>query len=420
MRPNACACRRVAVAGLVAAQAASFAAAEAPQGIEPATARRPGLFRLGPVYLTPKLRLGTFGLDTNVFYTATDRQTDFTASVGPDLELVLPMRALSLELEGGLDYLYFARTASQRRWGGEGRARLEWARGRVAAGLERSFTRSFTRPSFEVDERVLLDQWLTIGELRVGVLGGLSLATRASRAEREVQNEGELRRRNLVASLTRDESLVVGELIQAVTPKTSLLLGGDLQLERFPRDPLRDADSNRAYAGLEVESQTRLSGRAVGGVRFYRPLAAAQGPQLHEPYADVGLSYRFGPRTALTTRFSRDLAGSAFEATSGPPVLRREVQELRLVKGLPARLDLELFGSLTRLRSLAPLRVDGPLGVQTALRNDKVWQGGADLGFRFRSHYRLGLAAAYADRRSTFEDFGLEGLLVGATLRYLP
>jgi hypothetical protein len=69
---------------------------------------------------------------------------------------------------------------------------------------------------------------------------------------------------------------------------------------------------------------------------------------------------------------------------------------------------------------LAPVTVDGPSGPQTAVRDDKVWEGGADLGFRFRSHYRLGFGVTYTDRRSSFDDFGIEGLLVGGTLKYIP
>jgi hypothetical protein len=130
--------------------------------------------------------------------------------------------------------------------------------------------------------------------------------------------------------------------------------------------------------------------------------------------------YRFAPQTQLGALASRDLVVSAFDPASGAPVLKYDIYELRLGKGLPAQFDLEFFGRFTRLRSLAPVTVDGPSGPQTAIRDDKVWEGGADLGFRFRSHYRLGFGATYTDRRSTFDDLGIEGLLLGATLKYLP
>lgn len=383
--------------------------------------QRPGLWRLGSLYITPKLRIGTLGLDSNVFYTPTERRADFTASAGPGLELVLPMSSLRLRLEGSADYLYFARTESQRRWGGSGLARLEWKRSRVLADVEEGFTRTFRRPNFEVDRRILQDQWAGHASLTVRIVGGLSVTVEGSRIDNEVKNDAEYRGADLRASLTRDETRVVGEIQQALTAKTSLLAGGDQQADRFPLDETRDADSNRAYSGFEIESRTRLSGRAVAGVRFYRPRDESRGRSIREPYADVALLYRFGPRTYLEARYNRDLVVSAFEFSSRPPTLSQQVYEVRFGKGLPARLDVQVFGGLTLLRSQSPVTVEEASGdTQTAIRDDEVWQGGADLGFRFRSHYRLGVGATYTDRRSTFVDFGIEGLLVGATLKYVP
>src|SRR5687768_17712118 len=108
-----------ALVALFLAQAA-FSAAE-PQATSPASAPStepggPGALRLGPAYFTPSLRISSLGLDTNVFYTATDRRTDFIAHGGPGLEMVLPLRgAFRLRADGTLGYLYFARTKSQRR-----------------------------------------------------------------------------------------------------------------------------------------------------------------------------------------------------------------------------------------------------------------------------------------------------------------
>jgi hypothetical protein len=394
------------------------AAAQTPH--EQPLEQRPGLWRAGSVYITPKLRIGTLGLDSNVFYTPTERQADFTASGGPGLEFVLPLGSLELRSEGYLDYLYFARTESQRRWSGGARGQLRWERGRVELDLEQAFTRTFQRPSFEVDRRVLQDQWTTRADLVVRMVGGLSLALQAARLENEVEEDAAFLGADLTTSLTREETKGVAELRQSLTPKTSLVLGGDQQADRFPLDESRDGDSNRVYGGFLVESTTRLSGRAVGGVRFYRPLDESRGEGFREPYVEASLEYVFGPRTELGARCLRDLHVSAFDPTSGAPLLTRESYELRLIKGLPARFDIQVFGSRTTLTSLASITVVGPGGSETAIRDDEVWQAGADLGFRFRSHYRLAFGATYTDRRSRFDDFGIEGLLLGATLTYIP
>jgi hypothetical protein len=105
----------------------AFAAAQEPAVEAPVAesqpAERPGLFRVGSFYLTPYLNIGSMGIDTNVFYTPTDRQTDFTASLGPGLEIVRPFgRESRFRLDGGLDYLYFAKTDWQRKLNGHGTA----------------------------------------------------------------------------------------------------------------------------------------------------------------------------------------------------------------------------------------------------------------------------------------------------------
>ena len=60
------------------------------------TPERPGLFRAGTFYLTPYIHIGSMGIDTNVFYTATDRQTDFTDRVTLGKNVIVGGRNSSL------------------------------------------------------------------------------------------------------------------------------------------------------------------------------------------------------------------------------------------------------------------------------------------------------------------------------------
>src|SRR5512147_1769950 len=122
MLPGVNRSRRAVCQGVLCVVALAGAAGWAEEPI----AARPGLFRVGALYLTPYLNIGALGIDTNVFYTATDRQTDFTASGGPGLEIVRPFgRESRFRLDGGLDYLYFARTDSQRKLNGYGTGQLD-------------------------------------------------------------------------------------------------------------------------------------------------------------------------------------------------------------------------------------------------------------------------------------------------------
>ncbi len=103
----------------------------------------------------PTCTSATLGIDTNVFYTPTDRQTDFTASGGPGLEIVKPFgRESRLRIDGGLDYLYFAKTESQRRLNGYGTALLDILGVKTRLAVEERYERTFSRPNYEVNDRV--------------------------------------------------------------------------------------------------------------------------------------------------------------------------------------------------------------------------------------------------------------------------
>jgi hypothetical protein len=386
---------------------------------------RPGLYRAGPFYLTPRLRIGTIGLDTNVFYSATDRQTDFTASGGPGLEVVLPVKSsLLLSAEGGVDYIYFLRTTSQRRLAGDGKGRMDLLGARAAAGVEGSYRRSFSRPNFEVDRRIVQDQQQGRVDGHVEVGERLDLRGEATATRLDVPDGQDFLGADLRRSMSRDTYLGRVTTAYRLTPKTSFLLEADHQVDRFLLDGSRDADSNRLGGGFEVVSATRLAGRALGGVRSFRLRPFGGGPrpeEVREPYAVVDLTYHFGPRTRFGVAYNRDLQYSAFTAVSGAPTIRIEGYRVRFDKGLVGALDLRLFGGLTKLRSDGPVRVAiGPGQTVTAIRDDEAWEGGADLGYTFRRHLRIGAAASYTERRSTIDDFGIEGLLVGGTITFTP
>ena len=88
---------------------------------------------------------------------------------------------------------------------------------------------------------------------------------------------------------------------------------------------------------------------------------------------------------------------------------------------LVGALDLRLFGGLTKLRSDGLVRVEfDPGDTVVAVRDDEAWEAGADLGYTFRKHLRIGAAASYVERRSTIDDFGIDGFLVGGTITFVP
>jgi hypothetical protein len=393
-------------------------AQEGPQ--EDLSAPSPGSFSLGPFYFTPRLKINTLGLDTNVFYTAVKRQTDLGGSGGPGLEVRLPLGpSLVFSTIGNVDYVFYLRTTSQRRFGGDAAGRLELKNDRVRALADETYSGIFERPSFEVDSRVFESVLATNAAVTVGVIGRLSLHGEGHLAR--YTYEGTFLGANLAATLDRQTDVAALGFEVAVTPKTALIAQGDYQTDRFVIATSRAADSNRLYGGFRIDSETRLFGRAVGGVRLFRPRDSPQSAGIIVPYGDVDLHYVFGPKTRLGLTYTQDLSFSAFEVTGPTSTLRTEVGRATLERVLFGNVDLRLNGGLTRLRTdglITIVRADG--SVATGKRSDTVEEGGANLGYRFRSRLRIGVGAQYVSRQSTFTDFGIQGLLLGATATFEP
>jgi hypothetical protein len=404
-------------AGLLAGGSRQAPAQETTTATEEPIAARPGLFRAGSWYLTPYLRIGSMGIDTNVFYTPTDRQTDFTASGGPGLEIVRPFgRQSRLRLDGGLDYLYFAKTDSQRKLNGYGTAQLDLVGVKTRLFVEERYQSSYGRPSFEVNERVQQETEGTQGFLRRNLGERLSLALLGSR-ERTTTDSQDYLGTDLGDTLTEDRYKARGELRIALSVKTQLVLGGEKEWYRYPRLPERDGDSARAFGGFRTGETALIVGQALAGYQWFR---LDTGGQRSGFYADVDAAWRISFKTKLGARYLRDIDYSAFSTAGPTPTNLNETLEAYLDKVLVSNVYFRLFGRLATLASDGAITIVTPDGIETAVRDDRVREAGAELGYQFRTRVRIGVTATYTTRKSPFETFGVEGLLAGLTVQYNP
>jgi hypothetical protein len=404
----------LAIAASVRGQDAPF-----PNPSPGAPLERPGLIRIGPIYVTPKLRIGPIGFDTNALWIPETQPRDFRAVGGPALEIVAPMGPARLTLEGGVTYTYYRKNRSERHWGNDARARLDWNRGLLGVKAEQRYDHDFGRPNVEVDRRIVQDRWRTRLDLEIASSSRLSVLPTIDVQRYVIPGHPDFGGTDLTRTLNRTEYRGALGLRCRLTAKTAALFGSDYEIDRFNIDKDRDSDSNRIYGGFEVNSTTRLSGHAVGGARLFRgkvqpgqPLATR-----HPAYADVELQYRIGPHTRMTGLFTRDLTYSAFTVIGPTPTALTETYGLRLEKDFWRRVELLVLSSSSSFRTdgLVTIRLDsGPM--QTRRRDDRTYQVGADLGYRFRGRLRLGIAAIYGRRQSTFDAFGVDGLIVGGTV----
>lgn len=408
---------------LSVALSASAIAQTAPDGtsgttIQPPT-RRPGLFRAGAWYFTPYLNIGTLGIDTNVFYTSTERQADFTASGGPGLEIIRPFRTTHrFRLDGGMNYLWFARTESQRRLNWYGSAALELEGVRTSSSLEGSYVGTYSRPNFEVDRRVQQDTVVGSARFVRRLAARWQLALWGGYRDTTTEDELYLGT-NLGETLTEKRYETGTELRRALTVKTQLVGGGEHSWHVFPRLPERDGQSTLAYGGLRTDSSALISGQAVGGYRWFWPQegsADARGLW----YANVNATLNITSRTKLGATFFRDLEYSAFATATTAPSLVNEQLTVFFEKLLTSNVYVRLFAR--QIEYVAEDVIITPPGGDpiTGTRSDRVREAGAELGYQFRSRVRMGVTAIYTERRSNIETFGIQGLLAGFTITYNP
>jgi hypothetical protein len=394
------------------------APAPEPAPIEREAAPRPGLFRVGSFYVTPYLYVGTLGIDTNVYYTETDRQTDFTASFGPGLEVVRPFgRESQLRLDGALDYLYFAKTEAQRKLNGRASAYLDLRGVKTRVAVEERYQKVFERPNYEVNDRVEREEEGTRAMLRRDLADRLRVAFFGGRQRTTTENYYYLGT-NLGNTLTTNEYDAGAELQLALSVKTRFVAGGEQTWTRYPKSPDRDGSSTLAYGGLRTDETALIAGRAVGGIRWFR---LDTGEERNAHYVDATASWNVSVKTKIGGQYLRDLDYSSLATLGETPTNLIEKVEFFLDKLLTSHIYVRLYARQQRLISDgAVIVVDPEEGLLITERNDRAREVGGEIGYQLRPRLRAGITVSYTDRVSTFDSFGIEGLLAGFTLKYDP
>ncbi len=393
-----------------------------PPSQEPETpAQRPGRYRVGPFYLTPSLKIGTFGLDTNTYYTPTGPRADVTGSGGPALEVVLPLgRTLRLRGNGGLTYVYFARTPELRHLTESGSGRLEWEGNRTALDLEATKAQHSGRPSLEIDRRLLYTDAAQTAKLRRTLFGRMRLMLQGTHQRRDVDSGEAQLGVDLRNSMSTEEWRAGADLDYGLTVKTSLAATYERLFYRYPFAHDRNSDGDRWMAGLRTDLTALISGHAMAGIQRVWP-RGHQAARRQVTVYDVDATLNISSKTHLGGYYRRDFGFSALAVTATAPTLVTETFGAHMEKDLVAGLNLELFARRTRLRDDGEIALLLPTGATyQGTRRDTADEAGGDLGYRFRSRLRLGIAVSYLKRRSTVSYFGIQGLLVGLSVRYLP
>ena len=384
--------------------------------------KRPGRFRVGPVYLTPKLQLKNAGVDTNVFNQRTGEIPDTAVVLSPAVLAAWPVgRRLRLTGESHVDLNYFRRQNSERStdFGGEGRAEVDIGRftffGAGGGGQSRQ------RFSINLDQRVLRhERWGSTG-LTVAPTRRVSATVFGTG---HVYEYGSLvvRGVNVKESLDRNDLTGTAQIRYVLSRRTTLVGSADAIEDRFLRQPRAVSRVSRSYrylGGFEFGEKALVRGKLLAGIREFP--ASPSAPSYRGPALATSLMLPLLHNGLGTFVAERDIY---FALTPTTTVVsdrsRNTYVSTRLggeaVVDLPfAFLGRAHFG-FEEAKYLAPY----PVGAALARRVDHLWTAGASLLRGFRSGVRVGGTIQWGRRVSNFLGFSYQGLRYGVQAELVP
>jgi len=384
--------------------------------------KRPGRFRVGPVYLTPKLQLKNAGVDTNVFNQRTDEIADTSAVLSPAVLIAWPIgRRLRLTGETHVDLNYFRRQSSERStdFGGEGRAEVDIGRftffGAGGGGQSRQ------RFSIDLDQRVLRhERWGSAG-LTVNPTRRLSVTAFGTGRVHEYASllVGGV---NVKRSLDRNELTGSAQARYVLSARTTLVGSADVIEDRFLRQTRAVSRISRSYrylGGFEFGEKALFRGRLMAGIREFP--ASLSAPTYRGPALATSLTLPLLQYGLATVVAERDIFFALSPTTTlGRDRFRNTYLSTRYGVDAAVPLPFALLGrgnfGLEEAKYLLPYAVGGALG----RRVDHLWTGGASLLRSFRRGVRVGGTIQWGRRVSSFPELSYQGLRYGVQAELVP
>ena len=225
---------------------------------------------IGPVYITPELALREIGVDSNVFND--DRElSDFTATVGADLEGVMLLGSGRVTGFMNTDYVWYQEFASERSINTTAGGQFEVFLAQMRPWVAASYLTTRERAGYEIDARARRNEPAYSGGVDASVGGRTTVAFSANRA-----------RTNFAAGEVFDDvpldAVLNGTTLtynlayrMQVTPLTTWSVEGEYVTDRFDTVGDRDANSVRLFTRLLFDPDALIGGSALVGYRAYRP-----------------------------------------------------------------------------------------------------------------------------------------------------
>ena len=261
--------------------------------------------------ISPAIQITNLGWDDNVLRVgdADDPVGDYTATVSPSVQAVIPWWRMQVSGASQVDFNYFQRLEAIRSIDTDSRAAVAVSVGRLRPHVGGSWTNARHHRNFEIDfpVRRVDRSWDAGVDINVSAKTSIGVMMQRSRVEytgETVYLESDL------ASVLGGAATVRGiSLRYALTPLTTLGVEFEQDHERLPHAPERNADGKRLSSIVQFRPLALVSGEARIGIRS-RTFSDHSAPPFQGMVTGVDLSYTLLGRTRFTLRAQRDLSYS--------------------------------------------------------------------------------------------------------------
>jgi hypothetical protein len=339
---------------------------------------------VGPVMMNPTVTFGNIGVDDNVFNDSTNPKSDFTMTISPKTDVWLPFLGTWFNGTMTEDVVWYQKYSSERS-------------GNTTYGLN----------------------WkLPLTRFTATVLASTALDVRITSAKTAYDPSATFQLINLADQLNVTSTTVDINLKRKLTPLTTLTVGLDRSQDRFPMNPLRDADRTDATAALRFDPVALLKGDFSVAYTSYSPHSGTI-PGYQGLTMSAGLTYTLYDVTQFVLKADRSLQNS-YDITQ--PYYLQTGFNLQVSQQIQTHVDVVGRGGLEHLnyRDLSdPAVLAASAGAPVVPnRTDTITTYGVGIGYHLGSATRLGLNYDRTRRSSPIELRGYERANIGASITY--
>jgi hypothetical protein len=369
-------------------------------------------FHLGPIGVSPTIRLTNVGWDSNVYNqnSGSNPPSDFTSAFRPSVDALMNSPRFNLAVHSQWDYYYFRRLSSLRALDIDQSARVDATLNRLSPYVGGSWLTTRHRQNLEIDAIVRRRNSDVLAGTFIRLSAKTALDVHATRATVDYEG-GELFRGAELAPALNHSSIGGGVAVRyQATPLTSFAVGVSRGRTRFASSPERNNENWSIGPSVEFKPLALISG--IASVAFQRTtFRDTTQPEFSSIIATVNLQYTLHGRTQFSVTGQRNLEYSYLEtqrdyvlAGAGVTVTHR----------LHDRWDVD--GSIGRY-GLSYRRHDGATGLQRP-PTQAFSNYGTSLGYRFGRH-RLAFDLDYGRRDADIAAHEYDRLRVGSSLTYV-